>query len=280
MAENKTFINKTISKCPICSSKQQKKIFLEKWDSSSFVRCQKCNLIFQNPQENLNQTIDRYGSEYFKYELENQFNFFNLIKKTLDDFDIVKRLPKNASILEIGSATGLFLKYMDSMGFKSVGVEICKESVEYGIKEYAVNLLNKRLEDMNFDDASFDFIHFSHLIEHLNDPMSFLMLINRLLKDDGIAMITTPNSSGLFARYFMESWRCIVDDHLFIFNKNNLKQLFYKINYIILKEKTWGSIPAGKSNKIIKRFFDWFVKKIGQGDVVCFLVKKKGWGRA
>jgi 2-polyprenyl-3-methyl-5-hydroxy-6-metoxy-1,4-benzoquinol methylase len=266
--------NKFFKCCPVCNSNNIRKIFNKKWNSSSFVKCQKCRLIFQNPQEHLSQTISRYDGGYFKYEMKNELNFFNLIKKTLDDFNIVNILPEKAIILEVGSATGLFLKYMGSFGFKATGVEVCSESVEYGRKKYGVNLLNCRLEDAGFKAESFDFIHASHLIEHLNDPVSFMQNVNNLLKPGGLSLITTPNSCGLFSRVFGESWRCIVDDHLFIFNKNNLEMIFNKTGFEVLSHKTWGSIPLGKSIKRIKRFFDFFVKKFSLGDVIAIMIKK------
>ncbi|OHD13518.1 MAG: hypothetical protein A2086_12725 [Spirochaetes bacterium GWD1_27_9] len=259
--------------CPICNKSNFNKFYTKKWNSSSFVKCKKCSLIFQNPQETIEETTNRYNHNYFNYEVENQYNFFNLVKKTLNDFNILNILPKNAKILEIGSATGLFLKYMNENGFDSVGVELCKESCEYGRKNFGVNLLNCRLEDAYFNQNYFDFIHFSHLIEHLNNPTDFIKFIYKLTKPNGFVMITTPNSSGLFSKYYEENWRCIVDDHLFLFNKKNLKKLFTDNNFEIIGIKTWGSIPAGKS-KLLKKIFDWFVKKVGVGDVVCFLLKR------
>lgn len=263
-----------ITKCPVCENQTFKKQFSLKLKTSSFVKCDKCNLIFQNPQEDVNITIGRYGEDYFKYELDNQYNFFDLIKKTLHDHKILKLLPANAKVLEIGSATGLFLKYMDSLGYKSTGLEVCKESVEYGIKKYGVDLINKRLEDVVLENDSFDLIHFSHLIEHLNDPVYFLSRVKELLKKGGCVLLTTPNASGLFAKIYSDSWRCVVDDHLFLFNINNLKILLERSGFKIVKKITWGSIPAGRSNKLVKSMFDKIVKMFYLGDVVSYLVQK------
>ena len=203
---------RNIKKCLICSSEDYKKVFLNADKKSLFVQCKKCKLIFQNPLENIEKTISRYGKSYFEYELENQYNFLNIIKRTLNDFNIVERLPESARILEIGSATGLFLKHMNSYGFRCTGVDVCAESVEYGKKHHKVDLIAGTLDTVKFENKSFDFIHFSHLIEHLNHPKKFLTKINNLLNNNGTIMITTPNSSGLFARYYMNLWRCIVDD--------------------------------------------------------------------
>ncbi len=272
MAKSNT--HKYVKKCPVCGAEELKNVFNNKWKDSNFVECTVCGLIFQNPQEPLSKTMSRYDKKYFDYELANQHNFFNLVKKTLDDFRIIKKLKKGSDVLEIGSATGLFLKYMDSLGFRSTGIEVCRESIAYGRKNYNVNLLNCRLEEAGFGDSSFDFIHFSHLIEHLNDPVNFLGQIHHLLKKNGHAVLTTPNSGGLFSRIYNENWRCIVNDHLFLFNLHNLKLLLEKKGFRILNIKTWGSIPRGKAPGPVKYFFDVYVKLTGTGDVVSFLVKK------
>jgi 2-polyprenyl-3-methyl-5-hydroxy-6-metoxy-1,4-benzoquinol methylase len=264
---------KSFGKCPVCDGEAFKKTYNKKWHSSSFVRCDGCGLVFQNPQEDPVKTISRYGEEYFKYEKENEHNFFRLIEMTINDFEILKLLPAGADVLEVGSATGLFLKFMKEKGYKPVGIEICGDSANYGIKQYGVDIINCSLEDAVFD-RRFDFVHFSHLIEHLNDPFNFLKKVYDLLNDKGYALITTPNSSGLFASYYDEDWRCIVDDHLFLFNKKNLEKLLVKTGFKIIKSMTWGGIPAGKAFHPLKRTFDRFVKFAGVGDVVCFLVSK------
>lgn len=265
---------KTFNSCLVCGSESQKRVYRKKWESSNFSRCGSCGLIFQNPQECREETHNRYQEDYFQYEVSNEENFFNLIARTMDDFNLYNIIPPNASVLEIGSATGLFLKHMDSLGHKSTGIEICKESVDYGRKTHGVNLLNCTLEEAELTAESFDFIHFSHLIEHLNEPDSFVDRVYRLLKKGGYIIVTTPNSAGLFSGYYQDDWRCIVDDHLFLFSKNNLARLLEKSRFTVVRELTWGGIPAGKSPGAIKRAADWFVKRFGFGDVVSILAQK------
>ncbi|HBD92872.1 MAG: hypothetical protein A2015_03490 [Spirochaetes bacterium GWF1_31_7] len=262
------------TECPICSKNKIKNIYTNKWKKSGFNQCGFCKMIFQNPQESIDKTKQRYNHDYFQYEIQNEENFFNLVKKTIDDFDVLSLLDKGSSILEIGCATGLFLKYMDDCGHKSTGIEICKESAIYGISKYGVNIINKTLEEADLREGSFDFIHFSHLIEHLNNPKDFIEKIYKLLKPDGFIVITTPNSDGVFSKVFDEDWRCIVDDHLFLFNKKNLIHLLSKSGFIVDETITWGSIPSGKVHKVIKNMTDRLVKITGTGDVVSVLAYK------
>lgn len=264
---------KLFDKCIICGNSDFEIIYKKKWESSNFNKCRRCKLIFQNPQEDIYKTKSRYDQSYFDYERNNEYAFFNLIKKTLDDYDVFSYLDKGSKVLEIGSATGLFLQYMNQLGYVSKGIEVCKESCEYGKKNYNVDIFNGILDDFS-TDIKYDFIHFSHLIEHLNDPVSFLKRVNDLLTDNGIVLITTPNSGGLFSKFFNNDWRCIVDDHLFLFNIDNFNMLLNDTGFDVISTLTWGSIPAGSKLKIFKKIADNYVKKSGNGDVMSFLVKK------
>jgi 2-polyprenyl-3-methyl-5-hydroxy-6-metoxy-1,4-benzoquinol methylase len=263
------------STCIICGNNSFKPVHRKLWKDSSFVQCKECRLIFQNPQEPKNQTIDRYGDNYFQYEVSNEHNFFHLVSLTLDAFSIYDLLTPKSRILEIGSATGLFLKHMDELGHESTGLEICPQSVAYGSRTYGVDLRQVTLEDAELPPESFDFIHFSHLIEHVNRPDLFLQIISTLLKPGGHALITTPNSAGLFAGFHRESWRCIVDDHLFLFSSKNLRKMLMQSGLKPVSCRTWGSIPLGAAPMPVKRFFDWFVKRTGYGDVVAWLAQKE-----
>ena len=262
---------KTFATCPICANSSLKKIYIQKWGSSNFAQCATCKVIFQNPQEAVSITKERYNEEYFRYEFENEENFFKLVGKTFRDFQAHALLHPGAKVLEIGCATGLFLKYMEELGFEATGVEVCQESCEYGRSKHGVDIFNGVLEEAKFADETFDFIHFSHLIEHLNDPRGFLKEVKRILKKSGFVIVTTPNSSGLFSKFFNEDWRCIVDDHLFLFNTSNLKLLLEQNGFIVDEIITWGSVPKWKYPSGIKKMMDSFVKTTNTGDVVSML---------
>ena len=55
----------------------------------------------------------------------------------------------------------------------------------------------------------------------------------------------------------------------------NSRSMMKKTGFKIIGFKTWGSMTAGKAGKMIKGFFDKFVKKTGLGDVVSYLAMKE-----
>ncbi len=273
--------------CKLCDSDRFRPILAD--DGYRFVRCLDCGLVYQNPQPVFDDLIKRYSRSYFEYELRNEENFFNLIRLGLNDIEFEK-LPAagsalhgrsgtsasmppagRRSFLDIGCATGRLLEHMRESGWKVQGVEICRESAEYGIRRRNLEIFTGRLQEADFAEASFSVIHFSHLIEHVPDPKGFMMEVARILTPDGYVVITTPNIRGLQARLLKESWRSAIADHLTLFSKTTLKCLLAETGFKVLKTKTWGGLAQGLAPPWIKRPLDRLAKRFGFGDVILFL---------
>ncbi len=261
-------------KCNLCGSDRYKEYF---WvEESRFVKCFNCGLIYQNPQPIFHDLRNRYDESYFKYELENEKNFFNLMLLGLKDinFDLLTEDIDDKSFLDIGCATGMLIAHMGEKGWNTKGVEICRESAEYGMRVRGVDIFIGTLEEARFDSSSFSVVHFSHLIEHLTDPRGFLNEVFRVVKPNGYVVVTTPNIDGLQAKLFGTSWRSAIPDHLFLFSKKTLRRLVSSVGFEILNVVTWGGLAKGSVPNLIKRPVDKMAKIFGFGDVMLFLLRK------
>jgi SAM-dependent methyltransferase len=260
-----------ITGCNICGSKEAE-TFLQ-FEAFGYQRCRNCGLVYQNPRPVFKDLKKRYGAHYFQYEITNQDNFFNLMKLGLRDigFDRLFQLERGRKrFLDIGCATGLLLNHMKEKGWDCHGVEICGESAEYGIKNFRLDIFIGTLEEASFPNCYFDAIHFSHLIEHVPDPIGLLIEIKRVLKPEGYIVLTTPNVAGLQARVAGTDWRSAIPDHVYLFSKKTMKRLLMKTGFEILKQVSWGGIPAGKRPDFIKKPIDRLAKFFNFGDVMLF----------
>src|SRR5207253_10968922 len=69
---------------------------------------------------------------------------------------------------------------------------------------YEFDTFNVETEELPYPDASFDVVLFCELIEHLAiNPVWTLSEIHRVLKPDGVTIITTPNALSLER---LEAW--------------------------------------------------------------------------
>jgi 2-polyprenyl-3-methyl-5-hydroxy-6-metoxy-1,4-benzoquinol methylase len=184
----------------------------------------------------------------------------------LGDVDFYS-LPKGR-VLDVGCATGALLQRLREQGWTVTGIELCGPSAKYARDVRGLNVLNSTLEDAHFPDLSFDVVLASHLIEHLNDPRSFVQESHRILRDGGYLFVTTPNSDGFQARLFGSRWRSAIFDHLYLFSKKTLGRLLREQGFAVEKTVTWGGLASGMGPKGLKVLADRWAKRFGFGDVM------------
>ncbi len=108
------------------------------------------------------------------------------------------------SVLDVGT-TGFMLSLLKSLlGYKDIAGVLWKEggapiggSLHYLGESFRVAYLDAEKDVYPFDDESVDLISCFEVIEHFTcDPMFFLEQARRVLKQDGILVISTPNSAS------------------------------------------------------------------------------------
>jgi 2-polyprenyl-3-methyl-5-hydroxy-6-metoxy-1,4-benzoquinol methylase len=255
----------------MCGS-EETELFLQ-LDGFGYQQCSNCGLVYQNPRPVFSDLKKRYGDNYFTYEITNQVNFFELMKLGLKDIDFDSLFCHNGEkkkFLDIGCATGLLLNHMKRKGWDCFGVEICGESAEYAKTHFSLNVFVGTHEQASYPQSFFHAVHFSHLIEHVPDPSGLLLEVKRILKPDGYMVLTTPNVSGMQARVAGKNWRSAIPDHVYLFSKKTMKSLLCKTGFEVLKQVSWGGIPAGKGPSYIKKPVDRLAKTFNFGDVMLF----------
>ncbi|MCS7138836.1 MAG: class I SAM-dependent methyltransferase, partial [Crenarchaeota archaeon] len=81
------------------------------------------------------------------------------------------------------------------------GVEISEKGVEMARKNGVKCIqLDVDEEDLPFEDNFFDAVFAGELIEHLYDPDHFLEEVYRVLKPEGLFVLTTPNLASIHNR--------------------------------------------------------------------------------
>ncbi len=251
----------------------------------SFVRCPRCGLIQQNPQPEPEAVRRRYDESYLKYEEEHQESYRDLELRALEDlgfdeavaplFESARRRGTRPCLLDVGCATGALLSTLRDRGWDCVGVEISSAQAAYGRQRYGLDIIQGTLESARFAERSFDLVHASHLIEHVNDPLSFLREARRILKPEGLLILTTPNADGLQARLLGSRWRSAIYDHLYLFSLRTLGAMLDSCGYAMTRFITWGGWARGLRPACIKPLLDRFAKRCGQGDVMAILAHVK-----
>ena len=133
------------------------------------------------------------------------------------------------NILEYGCGSGYGAKLLAENAANITAVDMNKDVVKYCQKEYSsknlsFEIVNPRKE-LPFKEKVFDIITSFQVIEHVQDVNSYLSEFYRILKDDGILFVTTPNRKYRVLP-FKKPWNL---EHIREYYKKDFKKELLKV---------------------------------------------------
>lgn len=147
---------------------------------------------------------------------------------------VYKTLRKNRdirSVLDVGCGSGTLVQHLKQKGYRALGID-----VRQGPDILAADL-NQVLP---LEAESFDLVTSLANLEHLNEPLLNLTEIYRVLKKNGVCILTTPSTGAkpiLEFLAFKLKWIDAreIEDHKMYFSKKMLHSYFQKAGFEKIK---------------------------------------------
>jgi len=154
-------------------------------------------------------------------------------------------IPKGSQVLDLGCGRGDFSAFISSLGFNVLGVDI---------SETAITLAKQKHKDIQFQplnedgsipapDNQFSAVWSSEVIEHIFDVNAHLSEINRVLKPDGLYILTAPFHGRIknlliimlkFNKHFNPE-----GEHIRFFDKSGLKRCLVRAGFLPI---SWSGV--------------------------------------
>jgi len=151
--------------------------------------------------------------------------------------NIQKFLSKEQSVLDIGSAFGLFLYRLSLLGYKNIhGCEISEKQRLLSKELFGYSLLG----DL-YDIASvkYDCITMLDVIEHVKDPIPFIQYAADLLNKNGYLLISTINFNSIHFKVAKTFWYGFTPPrHLYYFTYRGIKKCMENRGFQIVNKST------------------------------------------
>ncbi len=200
------------------------------WD---FSKCNDCGFVFSNPK------IDKESLENFYSELEDNEYSDEWEGRGKNFLKIFKRLGKfgipGKSLLDIGAASGIFVKLANEKGYESQGIEPSSALVKEAKEKFGIDIFEGTIEDFQLK-KKFSVITMLDLIEHVTNPSEFVGKVSGFIEKGGILILVTPDIDSIPAKIFRNKWWHYRTAHVNFFNKKSLEYLLEKYGFKIEKK--------------------------------------------
>lgn len=216
--------------CNLCGKDESSFVTKTEQDGQEFklVKCNSCGLIYLNPR----LTQEEIRSVYSENKLDN-FQYY-LNTKELDEetfterLNLIRKYIAPGKVLDMGSSIGVFLHAAKKQGWEISGMELNKKEADYSVETFGVSLLSSYETKIKFD-----LINMSDVIEHFTSPKEELQKISRVLRQDGLLLISTPDFDNFLTRKIAIK----PHEHLYYFDKRTLTKLLEDAGFKILYMK-------------------------------------------
>jgi len=189
-----------------------------------------------------------YSFEYYWHYRQREIKGYPTIEeRTFNDLndgrvdfwlDVVHQFKKEPGVaIEVGCGHGVLLSQLSSEGWKTIGVELDEGTAEWARRQTGLDIRVGVFPDVLLPPC--DLFLAMDVIEHVSEPLPFAVKIRELLTVGGIAIIQTPLCEGAQDPPFADRFSDVFDDieHLFVFNRNSIRQLVEKAGLMVLSNQ-------------------------------------------
>jgi 2-polyprenyl-3-methyl-5-hydroxy-6-metoxy-1,4-benzoquinol methylase len=219
--------------CPSCN-KTEINPFGNK-NSYELYQCQSCSLIFVHPMPS-NEVLNDFYQNYHKTS-QYTGKIDSKQRRARKRIKSIIKYTKGKSFIDVGCNAGFAVEAARTLGLDAMGIDVDKTSVEFAQGFYPEsNFQAISIQELAKTEKTFDMIYCSEVIEHLSQVQDFVSSLYKILKPDGVILLTTPDILHYSVNKAPIEWDAVrPPEHLLYFSKKSLISLFKAHNFSTVK---------------------------------------------
>jgi len=144
---------------------------------------------------------------------------------------ILPYLQAGFHILDIGAGNGEFAQRCIKNGFNYTAIEV-NEGYRQKLSSMGAKVINAFVPPIPCKDSQFDYIHLSHILEHMpthTKALELIQEIRRVSKSNGLLCIISPDYLSSHSFFYDGDYT-----HSFVTTENRLRMLLDDVGYKII----------------------------------------------
>lgn len=244
--------------CAFCQGKEGVPLHVIR--GMNIVQCPRCGLIYTNPRMvwEYVTSADKFGAELDIY----QRHYWPARRQSaLKFWDRLRQHRQTGRLLDVGCSFGFFLDEARRQGWQGVGMEPASDQAAWARQHLGLPVVED-LESRELEPHSFDILTLWDVIEHIEDPHSFLKRCHALIRPGGVLLLKTPNAEGLLQRNpwwlrpYLALYRQLVYpanpmQHLYHFTPQIMHRVLQETGFTVVmteKNQEWSERPITGRN--------------------------------
>ncbi len=225
------------SHCPIC--RHAGLLPVRRIDQWHLKKCIACGSVCLDPMPTPEE-LGRYYDDL--YDGASAGYFSKIDKKLARSRGRIRQLHRYVSagrFLDVGCNGGFMVEAAREQGFDAMGIDLDPISIAFAQDHYGDNRFHHGLvQDVVDQEAPFDLIYSSEVIEHVPDPQVFVESLWALAKPGAVLFITTPDMGHWTVPKDLANWPgFMVPEHCLYFTAPALKSLFEGQGFEFLRRR-------------------------------------------
>ena len=232
-------MNRAPTGCPVCESEQRVRVV--EHNGLQVVRCCTCGQQFVWPVPSDSELAAIYDQTYYHSSGRSVgFSDYDGLAGARErmfsrHLRRLERYTRAGRVLDVGCATGDFLKVAQRRGWETMGVDPSparEQAVAAGVR-----VVGRTVDDAAVDPHSIDLITFWDVLEHLPNPVQALRRAAALIAPAGVVAATVPNAGSAVAKISGRRWFGFktAGEHLQFFTSSTIRRAFQSAGFEVVE---------------------------------------------
>jgi 2-polyprenyl-3-methyl-5-hydroxy-6-metoxy-1,4-benzoquinol methylase len=233
--------------CPICRAHYARPA--ARYNNLEVVRCSECGHGYVWPVPPPAVLDQIYGRDAYYKGSDDSIGFADYRAEERArrhmfgcHLDRIEKLANRGVLLDVGCATGDFLKVASERGWEALGADPSSARAE--VQHAGLRLVGQTVQDADLPAGSLDLVTFWDVLEHVPDPIADLRRARELLRPGALLALSVPDSANLAARVSGRRWfgYKTAGEHLQFFTRDSLRAALAAVGFEVLVQRatTWS----------------------------------------